>query len=179
MLEHPSVSDSLWEKLGETARAVEAFAQADLWRDVARLETSGPEGRQTLLPHLRTLVALGDWDSAAPLLEIRMEIIRPRLPDVPWFVFEEEQRLVWQEHCSLEDLMNNCEALKAEHEGAWSRAARRWEQAGNRARAAVAWKRRIEAIRDPARRARFLRALEGSELESDPGEIDAERERAS
>lgn len=102
-----------------------------------------------------------------------MEMLRPRLPDVPWFVFEEEQRLIWQEYCFLEELMNNCEALKAEHEGAWSRAARRWEQAGDRERAVAARKRRIEAIRDPDRRARALRALEASEPESDLGETDA------
>ena len=113
------------------------------------------------------MVAHGDWQQAVPLLEARLELIRPLLPEVPWFVFEDEQRLVWQEYCFLESLMNNCEALRAEHEGAWSRAARRWEQAGDRVRAAAAWKRRIEAIRDPDRRERALRTLQAAELEGD------------
>jgi tetratricopeptide (TPR) repeat protein len=167
----PERSAPLWEKLGETDRAVAAFAQAGAWHEAARLERPQPEGSQILLPLLREMVGHGDWQQAAPLVEARMEALRPHLPDVPWFVFEDEQRLVWQEYCLLESLMNNCEALRAEHEGAWSRAARRWEQAGDRQRAAAAWRRRIETIRDPDRRARFLRTLQDWEPESDPGEI--------
>lgn len=175
----PERAAPLWEKLGDTDRAVAAFARAGAWLDAARLERPHPEGCQTLVPRLREMLIHGDWQQTAPLIEARMEVLRPRLPDVPWFVFEDEQRLVWQEYCLLESLMNNCEALRAEHEGAWSRAARRWEQAGDRQRAAAAWKRRIETIRDPDRRARFLRALQDWEPGSDPGEIDAETERAS
>jgi tetratricopeptide (TPR) repeat protein len=175
----PEKAALLWERLGEIDRAVAASAQAGRWGHVARLERPGPESQQILLPHLRKVVAHGDWQQAAPLIKTRMELIRPGLPDVPWFVFEEEQRLVWQEYCFLEGLMNNCEALKAEHEGAWSRAARRWEKAGERERAAAAWKRRIETIRDPDRRARFLRTLEAAEPDGDFGDVDAERERAS
>jgi len=169
----PGKSAPLWEKLGEIDRAVDAFARADRWLEVARLETPRSEGRQILLPHLRAMVAHGDWRQAAPLIKARMERIRQHLPEVPWIVSEEEQLLVWREHCILESLMNNCEALEAEHEGAWSRAARRWEQAGDRKRAAAAWKRRIETIRDPDRRARALRTLGAMEPASDPGEIDA------
>jgi tetratricopeptide (TPR) repeat protein len=167
----PERSAPLWEKLGETDRAVAAFARAGAWREVARLESSHPERLQILLPHLREMVAHGDWQQAAPIIAARMEVLRPRLSDVPWFVFEDEQRLVWQEYCLLESLMNNCEALRAEHEGAWSRAARRWEQAGDRQRAAAAWRRRIETIRDPDRRARFLRTLQDWEPEGESGEI--------
>ncbi|HYU35511.1 MAG TPA: hypothetical protein VEW48_25435, partial [Thermoanaerobaculia bacterium] len=169
----PGKSAPHWEKLGEIDRAVDAFARADRWLEVARLETPRPEGRQILLPRLRTMVEHGDWRQAAPLIEARMERIRQHLPEVPWIVSEEEQRLVWREHCVLDSLMNNCKALEAEHEGAWSRAARRWEQAGDRKRAAAAWKRRIETIRDPDRRARALQTLGAMEPESDPGEIDA------
>lgn len=156
----------LWEKLGEIDRATEAAGRAGRWLDVARLERPRPEGRQILLPRLRSMVDHDDWEHAMPLIEARLEMLRPRLPEVPWFVFEEEQRLVWQEYCFLEVLMHHCEALKAEQEGAWSRAARRWEQAGDRDRAAVARKRRIDTIRDPDRRARALRTL-GSTMESE------------
>jgi len=175
----PEKAAPLWEKLGKTRRAVDAYAQAGFWSDVARLEEPAPEGHQLLLPLLRQMVARGDWQQALPLIEIRRTLLLPRLPDVPWFVFEDEQRLAWQEYCLLEEFMNNCEARRAEHEGAWSRAVRRWELAGDRERAAAARRRQIETIRDPGRRARALRALEAMQLESHPGDIDEDTERAS
>jgi tetratricopeptide (TPR) repeat protein len=143
-----------WERLGETARAVEHYARAGLWLHVARLEDVVPEAQQRLLPHLRELAEAGDWSAACELTQARMQALRPRLPDVPWFVFDEEQRLVWQEFCSLEQLQQSCEALRAEADGAWSRASRCWSRAGNRERAAAALRRRIERVRHPVRRAR-------------------------
>jgi len=83
-----------------------------------------------------------------------MEALRPRLPDLPWFVFVEKERLVWQEYCSLQILEKKCNALRAEGSAAWSRAARLWTELGDTQRAADARRRWIETLRDPLRRAR-------------------------
>ncbi len=175
----PEDAAPLWEKLGKTHRAVETYARAGLWSEVARVEEPAPEGRQVLLPHLRERIRHGDWLQAYPLITTRIAVLRPRIPDAPWFVFDDAQRLVWQEVCLLEELMYHCEAQRAEEEGAWSRAARLWELAGNRKRAATARRRRIESIRDPERRARALRALRAAEPASSAGETDAGADRAS
>jgi DNA helicase-2/ATP-dependent DNA helicase PcrA len=166
-----------WERLGDTARALDLYARAGRWADVARLEGTVPEAEQRLLPHLRELVEAGDWRTAGPLTHARMEVLRPRLPDVPWFVFDEEQRLVWGEFCSLEMLQQSSEALRAEEDGAWSRASRCWGRAGNRERAAAALRRRIERVGHPLRRARAWvavgdldRALECLQTASGPAE---------
>jgi DNA helicase-2/ATP-dependent DNA helicase PcrA len=179
--DRPDRAAPLWEKLSETDRAAEAWARANRWLEVARIEAPRPEGRQRLVPRLREMLEHGDWEQAWPLLQERLRVLQPRLPDVPWFVFDDEQRLVWQESCLLENLMNTCEAQKAEQEGAWTRAARRWTQAGERERAAAAWRRRIETIRDPQRRARALQTLETWGVDGNaPGEPDdADAERAS
>jgi len=144
---------------------------------VARLEGVVPEEQQRLLPHLRGLVANNDWKTSGQLIRTRMEVLRPRLPDVPWFVFDEEQRSVWQEFCCLEMLQQSCEALRAEEDGAWSRASRCWGHAGNRERAAAALRRRIERVSHPVRRARAWvavgdvdRALECLQAASGPSE---------
>jgi tetratricopeptide (TPR) repeat protein len=166
-----------WERLGERARALDLYARAGLWAEVARLEGVVPEEQQRLLPHLRSLVANDDWKTSGQLIRIRMEVLRPRLPDVPWFVFDEEQRSVWQEFCCLEMLQQSCEALRAEEDGAWSRASRCWGHAGNRERAAAALRRRIERVSHPVRRARAWvavgdvdRALECLQAASGPSE---------
>jgi hypothetical protein len=83
-----------------------------------------------------------------------MEALRPRLPELPWFVFVEKERLVWQEHCSLQILEKKSDALRAEAAGAWSRAARLWTDLGDAARAGEARQRWIETLRDPVRQAR-------------------------
>jgi tetratricopeptide (TPR) repeat protein len=144
----------LWERLGETERAFGLYVRAELWPDVARLEEVKPEPRQLLLPKVRELVEAGDWRTAGPLVQTRMDVLRGRLPEMPWFVFDEEQRLVWQEFCSLELLQQSCEALCAEEDQAWSRASRCWARAGNRERSRAALWRRIERVRHPVRRAR-------------------------
>jgi len=166
-----------WERLGDTPRALDLYARAGRWAEVARLEEVVPEERQLLLPHLRSLVANNDWKTSGQLIRTRMDVLRPRLPDVPWFVFDEEQRTVWQEFCSLEMLEQSCEALRAEEDGAWSRASRCWGHAGNRERAAAALRRRIERVSHPIRRARAWvavgdidRALECLQAVNGPGE---------
>jgi DNA helicase II / ATP-dependent DNA helicase PcrA len=166
----------LWERLGETARAVDLYRRADLWTEVARLEEVKLEARQLLLPHVRELMTAADWRSAGLLIQKRMDVLRPRLPEVPWFVFDEQQRLVWQEFCSLELLQQSCEALCAEEDEAWSRASRCWARAGNRERAEAALWRRIERVRHPVRRARawvvvgeIERALECLRTADEPG----------
>ncbi|HEX7185480.1 MAG TPA: hypothetical protein VF756_26895 [Thermoanaerobaculia bacterium] len=144
----------LWESLGDRERAADLYARAELWLEVARLEGIQPEERQRLLPRVRELVEDGDWRQAGLLAQVRMDALRLHLPEVPWFVFEDEQRLIWQEFCSLELLQQCCEALRAEEEEAWSRAARSWRRAGRHDRAEAALARRIERLRDPVRRAR-------------------------
>ncbi|HEX2642934.1 MAG TPA: hypothetical protein VHU81_08065, partial [Thermoanaerobaculia bacterium] len=144
-----------WERLGELDRAVELYVRSERWLDVARLEGSAAlreSGRS--VRKIRELVESGAWEEAGPLAEVRLEMLRPRLPDIPWFVASEEARQAWQEFCLLNDLENRCRALRAEAEGAWSLAARCWQKSGDHDRAAAAWGRRFEAIRDPLRRAR-------------------------
>src|SRR6185369_9110721 len=43
-----------WERLGDTPRALDLYARAGRWAEVARLEEVVPEERQLLLPHLRS-----------------------------------------------------------------------------------------------------------------------------
>lgn len=143
-----------WENLGEVERALDLYARGDRWLDVARLEAPCREKERRLLGKVQELLETGAWQEASPLARRRLEALRPYLPEVPWFVASEEQRLVWQEFCLLSDLENRCRALQAEAEGAWSRAARCWRIAGDHGRAAAAWTRRIEAMPDPLRRAR-------------------------
>ena len=73
----------LWERLGETARAIAAFAQADRWREVARLEMPGPEGSQILLPHVHALVAEGDWEAAGRSSRYAWRTSAPGFPTSP------------------------------------------------------------------------------------------------
>jgi RecA/RadA recombinase len=160
----PERAARLWERLSQPARALELWVAAGAWNEVARLEEVRPEPQQRLLPHIRALLEAGDWRAAGALAAARMEALRPLLPEVPWFVFDEEQRLVWQEFCSFELLQQHCEALRAEEDGAWSRASRCWLRAGDRERAAAALRRRIERVRHPVRRARAWVAVGEAEL---------------
>lgn len=149
----------LYEEAGFGEEAVALYAQAGCWQEVARLESVGPEEGLRLLGHLRGLVEQGDWEQALALVEARREALRSRLPQVPWFVFVEAQRLAWQESCSLDLLELRCRALSAESARAWSRAARLWQRAGDAARAMAARRERVALIRDPDRRERIARGL--------------------
>jgi tetratricopeptide (TPR) repeat protein len=150
----------IWELLGEDERATELLARAEQWLAVARLERVG--GGRLLLSRIGDLLGRGDWRGAAPLIAARLEALRPRLPQVPWFVAGEQERQAWHERGNLLALEHRCAALRAEEEQAWSRAARRWRQAGDSPRAAEALRRRIEGLRDPRRRAR-ARAAEAAQ----------------
>lgn len=149
-----------WERLGETERAAGLYARKGCWMEVARLDAVSPDDRQQLLAKVRELVESGAWEEALPLAQARMAVLQPRLPAVPWFVFVEEDRLAWQEFCSFQLLERRCLALQAEAAGAWSRATRLWEDLGETQRAERTRRKRIEAIRDPARRARAWLAVE-------------------
>ncbi|MEA2601040.1 MAG: hypothetical protein QOF89_2032 [Acidobacteriota bacterium] len=150
----PDRAARTWEKLGETDRAFALFIQAGEWLEVARLEGVQPESRQRVLARVRELMDAGAWEEAGRLSRARMEALRPRLPELPWFVFVEKERLVWQEYCSLQILEKKCDAMRAEAAGAWSRAARLWTELGDAARAGEAQGRWIETLRDPFRQAR-------------------------
>ncbi len=169
----PERAARTWEGLGEAERAVVLYAQAGEWESVARLEGVQPESRQRVMARVRELMDAEAWEDAGRLARARMEALRSRLPDLPWFVFVEKERLVWQEFCSLELLEKKCNALSAETSGAWSRAARLWTELGDTQRATDARRRWIETVRDPVRRARAwvaagepeqaVRALEAEE----------------
>src|SRR5947209_944003 len=150
----PGRAARTWEKLGETERAVVLYAEAGQWLDVARLEGSQPESRQRVLARVRELMEAGAWEEAGRLARARMEALRPHLPDLPWFVFVEKERLVWQEYCSFQILEKRCDAQQAEASGAWSRASRLWAELGDGACSAAAQRRWIEGMRDPVRQAR-------------------------
>ncbi|HEX3552255.1 MAG TPA: hypothetical protein VIA62_03380 [Thermoanaerobaculia bacterium] len=150
----PGRAARTWEKLDETERAVVLYAEAGQWLDVARLEGSQPESRQRVLARVRELMDAAAWEEAGRLARARMEALRPRLPDLPWFVFVEKERVVWQEYCSFEILEKQCDARRAEASGAWSRAARLWAELGDAPRSGEAQRRWIEAVRDPLRQAR-------------------------
>jgi len=81
----------LWERLGETGRAFGLYVRAESWADVARLEEVKPEPHQNFLPKVRAMVEARDWRTAGPLVQTRMDVLRGRLPEMPWFVFDEEQ----------------------------------------------------------------------------------------
>jgi DNA helicase II / ATP-dependent DNA helicase PcrA len=150
----PERAARTWERLGETERAFALFVQAGEWLEVARLEGVQPESRQRVLARVRELMDAGVWEEAGQLARARMEALRPRLPQLPWFVFVEKERLVWQEYCSLQILEKRSDAQRAEAAGAWSRAARLWTDLGDAARTAEARRRWIETVRDPVRQAR-------------------------
>ncbi|MFY9819942.1 MAG: hypothetical protein WAM82_01070, partial [Thermoanaerobaculia bacterium] len=150
----PERAARLRERLGETERAVVLYAQAGEWQAVARLEGVQPESQQRVMARVRELMDAEAWEDAGRLARARMEALRPRLPELPWFVFVEKERLVWQEYCSLQLSEKKCNALGAEASGTWSRAARLWLELGETQRAMVARRRWIETLRDPVRRAR-------------------------
>jgi DNA helicase II / ATP-dependent DNA helicase PcrA len=150
----PERAARTWEGLGETERAVVLYAQAGEWQAVARLEGVQPESRQRVMARVRELMDAEAWEDAGHLARARMEALRPRLPDLPWFVFVEKERLVWQEYCSLQILEKKCNALRAEGSAAWRRAARLWTELGDPLRANDAQRRWIETVRDPVRQAR-------------------------
>jgi tetratricopeptide (TPR) repeat protein len=130
------------ERLGETDSAVELYAQAERWLDVARLDGAHPEGRRRLLPRLRSIIAggaAGDLEAlsrAGLLIQARRKTLLDRLPEIPWFLLTEGERQVWEELRDLERLEHRCRALRAEAELAWGRAARHWDRAEEPARAA-------------------------------------------
>jgi hypothetical protein len=127
------------ERLGESERAVELYAQAERWMDVARLDGVHPEGRRRLPARLRAMMQGGDpesLDRADLLLQARRRALLDRLPAIPWFLLTEGERLVWEELRELERLEHRCRALRAEAARAWSRAARHWDHAEEPARAA-------------------------------------------
>ncbi|HET9225709.1 MAG TPA: hypothetical protein VFR31_03520 [Thermoanaerobaculia bacterium] len=137
------------ERLGETDAAVTLYARAGRWLDVARLEPARPEPRRRFLPRLRELIEHRSWDLAGRLLSVRREILQARLPEIPWFLLTEAERLVWQELRDLERLEHRLSALRAESERAWSRAARHWTLADEHVRAAEV---RIDSLRRAGRR---------------------------
>ncbi|MES1243903.1 MAG: hypothetical protein ABUT39_20035 [Acidobacteriota bacterium] len=127
------------ERLGEVERAVELYAEAERWLDVARLDGGQTESRRRLLCRLRAMIESGGLeglDRADLLLQVRRQALLDRLPAIPWFLLTEGERLVWEELRELERLEHRCRALRAEAERAWSRAARHWDQAEEPARAA-------------------------------------------
>jgi len=126
------------ERLGETEPAVELYARAGRWRDLARLEPARPGPRRRLLPKLRELIESGHWDQAGSLLRARREVLLAQLPEIPWFLLTGGERLVWEELRDLERLEHRRRALRAESERAWSRAARHWSLAEEPGRAAEA-----------------------------------------
>src|SRR4029079_18713892 len=105
----PERAARTWERLGETERAFALFVQAGEWLEVARLEGVQPESRQRVLARVRELMDAGVWEEAVQLAGARMEPLRPRLPELPWFVFVEKERLIWQEYCSLQILEKRCD----------------------------------------------------------------------
>jgi DNA helicase II / ATP-dependent DNA helicase PcrA len=153
----------LWEKLGEKDRAADLYAEEALWMEVARLEGGSPEIRERLLLKIREMAESGACEEALPLIRARLEVLQPKLPPVPWFVFVESDRLVWQEFSTLQRLERRCFALRAEAEEAWSRATRLWEAIGETQRASETRSKRIEALSDPARREKARRAVEQRE----------------
>ncbi|HEX4963716.1 MAG TPA: hypothetical protein VF173_23015 [Thermoanaerobaculia bacterium] len=153
----PQRAAKTWEKLGETERAIALYIQAGDWLDVARLEGNQSEGR--VLARVRELTDQGTWEEACELARVRMEVLRPRLPDLPWFVFVDRERLIWQEYCALQIEEKRCDALQAEASGAWSVAARRWRELGDASRAGEAQRRWIETLRNPTRQARAWVAI--------------------
>ncbi len=150
----PERAARIWERLDEIDRALALFIQVGAWLDAARLEGVQPESRQRVLARVRELMAADAWEEAGQLARARMEALRPRLPELPWFVFVERERLVWQEHCSLQILAKQSGALRAEAAGAWGRAARLWADLGDAGRAGEARQRWIATLQDPRRQAR-------------------------
>ncbi len=144
----------LWEGLGETEHAVDLYARADCWFEVARLERPQREETLRLLHQVRKLVEAEDWAEAARLADARIEVLLPHLPEVRWFASSQEERLAEQELHVIKCLKKRCEAIQAEESGAWSRAVRCWVEAGDPERATAALRQRIEGVRDPVRRAR-------------------------
>jgi tetratricopeptide (TPR) repeat protein len=155
----PGRAARIWEKLGETGRAFDLYVQASDWPEVARLEDVKPEDQLRLLAHVRDLVDAGAWQEALPLIEARTAALKPRMPDLPWFVFLDKERLAWQEVCRLRDLEKKCRALEAEATEAWRRAFRLWADLGDSERAAAARARWVGAIPNPVRQARTWMAL--------------------
>ncbi|HKI06319.1 MAG TPA: UvrD-helicase domain-containing protein [Thermoanaerobaculia bacterium] len=153
----------LWEKLGETERAVDLYARADEWLEVARLEEVRQEEHLRLLARVRQRMEAGDWQDAATLARARMAALQAKLPEVSWFVFVEKERLAWQEFCLLQILEKRCQACEAEAGNAWSRAARLWAEIGDSQRATEARRRWIGEVRDPVRRARAWIAMDEPE----------------
>jgi ATP-dependent DNA helicase UvrD/PcrA len=144
----------LWERLGETDRAAALHARAGDWLEAARLESPQPEERLRVLPQIRQRLENGAWAEAASLARARMAALQSGLPRVPWFAFSEKERIAWHELLALQALELQAEALTAESQGNWSRAARFWEETGDSQRALAARRRWIERIPNPLRRAR-------------------------
>lgn len=173
----PERAARIWERVGETERAVDLYVQAGAWAEVARLER--PQGMEKLrLPaHIQELVEAGSWREATRLADLRIEVLGPHLPEVRWFAAGQEQRLAEQELQAIRLLRKRCEGMQAEAAGSWSRAVRCWVEAGDAERAWMALQRRIEGVRDPMRRARAYatmgeveRAIEALQAASGPGE---------
>lgn len=156
---NPGQAARSWEALGETARALDLYLQANDWMAVARLQGIVPEGAQQVLSRVRELAEAGEWEEAGRLARARLQILKPRLPQVPWFVFVETERLVWQEYSSLQLLERKSAAHQAEARGAWNRAAHIWAEIGEPERSSEARKRWIEGMSDPARQAKAWEAM--------------------
>ena len=102
------------ERLGEIEPAVDLYARAGRWMDVARLEPARPEPRRRLLPKLRELIESREWAEAARLLDARRAVLLDKLPEIPWFLLTQGERLIWQELRDLEKLEHRLHALRTE-----------------------------------------------------------------
>ena len=132
--DRPGAAAVYRERLGETERALDLYARAGRWPDVARLEP--PRGR--ILPQIRERIEAGD----ERLLAVRRETLRRFLPNIPGLLLLGAERLAWQELLELERLERRAAALRDEAAGAWSRAARQWTLAWEPERAEQAIRKR-------------------------------------
>ncbi|MFL6290926.1 MAG: hypothetical protein ACJ759_08545 [Thermoanaerobaculia bacterium] len=134
------------ERFGETERALDLYIRAGRWLDAARLEPPRPADRRQVLPRI---LDTGEQD----LLAARKQALRRLLPNLPGVLLLGAERLAWQELLELERLERRDAALRAEAEGAWSRAARQWTLAWEpeRAEAAIRKGGRTAAWQPPPR----------------------------
>ncbi len=138
-----------WESLGRKDRALALYRRAGDRRKIAELAPAS-----LTLDDALELEKQGEWRTCAAFAAGRIPPLQQALHRSPWNRVDSRDRQISQELWGWRRLQARCLAHLAEEDGEWRRAAARWSQADDAARARECRLKAIALNPDPRARGR-------------------------